>query len=223
MTIKLYELSGQDRDVRFSPHCWKTRLALVHKQLNYESEGVCLTEKEKIAFSNQPLLPVLTDDDTTVVDSWDIALYLEETYPSAPSLFGDEQTKQDVESIHKWASTALARHVPSIILVDVFNLIREEDREYFRETREARVGKTLEACCSNPQVSIDAFCQELASLTDRLNAHDYLTGVKPNYADIIVLSTILWVEVSSSRKILAEDHVAYPWYQNMRVVYHAAL
>jgi len=223
MTITLYELSGQDRDVRFSPHCWKSRLALVHKQLIYDSEGVCFTEKEKIAFSNQKLLPVITDGGKTVTDSWDIALYLEDKYPDSPSLFGDESTKQDIESIHQWANTALARHVPSIILVDIFNLIREEDREYFRETREARVGKTLEACCSDPQASIDAFCEELSTLGERLANQDYLSGAEPIYADIAVLSTILWIEVSLGRKIIAENHVIYPWYQKMCVAYQAGL
>ena len=34
--LSLYELAGADRELRFSPHCWKTRMALAHKGLNVE-------------------------------------------------------------------------------------------------------------------------------------------------------------------------------------------
>ncbi len=76
MTITLYDLAAADRSLRFSPHCWKTRLALHHKQLAFDTEPVCFTEKDKVAFSGQPLVPVVKDGDNTVNDSWAIAVYL---------------------------------------------------------------------------------------------------------------------------------------------------
>jgi hypothetical protein len=31
MAIKLYDLAGAELDQRFSPYCWRTRMALAHK------------------------------------------------------------------------------------------------------------------------------------------------------------------------------------------------
>ena len=35
MTILLYDLVGQDTSRPFSPHCWKTTMALAHKGLEF--------------------------------------------------------------------------------------------------------------------------------------------------------------------------------------------
>ena len=32
--MKLYELAGEDLEIRFSPYCWIVRFALVHKGLH---------------------------------------------------------------------------------------------------------------------------------------------------------------------------------------------
>ena len=36
-SLVLFELAGADQSVRFSPHCWKTRMALAHKGLTAQS------------------------------------------------------------------------------------------------------------------------------------------------------------------------------------------
>jgi hypothetical protein len=37
MPITLYDLAGDDPSLRFSPYCWRTRLALAHKGLQVET------------------------------------------------------------------------------------------------------------------------------------------------------------------------------------------
>src|SRR6185436_6817693 len=86
MSRKLYDLAGADPARRFSPYCWRTKLALAHKGLGVETVPWRFTEKDVIAFSGSKLVPVLVDGDCTVYDSWTIANYLEDTYPDAPSL-----------------------------------------------------------------------------------------------------------------------------------------
>ena len=87
MTITLYELVGDD-DRRFSPYCWRARMAIAHKGLDANYVPCRFTEKEKFAFSGQERIPVIQDDGTAVYDSWDIACYLEDNYPDRPTLFG---------------------------------------------------------------------------------------------------------------------------------------
>jgi len=79
MTIILYDLAGAEEDRRFSPYCWRSRLALAHKGLPVETIAWRFTEKEAIAFSGQGRVPVIIDNGKTVFDSWAIAEYLEST------------------------------------------------------------------------------------------------------------------------------------------------
>ena len=82
----MYDLAGADKNRRFSPYCWRIRMALAHKRLNVECMPWHFTEKDKIKFSGQERVPVLIDGSNTISDSWEIAKYLESAYPDRPSL-----------------------------------------------------------------------------------------------------------------------------------------
>ena len=93
MSRVLYDLAGADPALRFSPFCWRIRMALAHKDLEFETIPWRFTEKDRIAFSGQGLVPVLVDGDRTLHDSWAIAEYLEAAYPHRPSLFGGPEAQ----------------------------------------------------------------------------------------------------------------------------------
>ena len=61
MTLRLYDLAGAQPERRFSPYCWRIRLALAHKNLPVETIPWRFTEKAEIAASGQTLVPVLVD------------------------------------------------------------------------------------------------------------------------------------------------------------------
>ena len=86
--LKLFDLAGADAAVRFSPYCWRARLALAHKGLPVETIPWRFTEKEAIAASGQGKVPVLLDGERCVCDSWAIAEYLEAAYPTGPHSSG---------------------------------------------------------------------------------------------------------------------------------------
>ena len=48
MAIQLFELGGADPARRFSPYCWRSRLALAHKGLAVETIPWRFTEKDAI-------------------------------------------------------------------------------------------------------------------------------------------------------------------------------
>ena len=87
MPLILYDLAGADPARRFSPYCWRVRLAIEHKGLSVETIPWRFTDKDVIAFSAQGRVPVLIDSGKTVVGSWAIADHLEQTYQERPSLF----------------------------------------------------------------------------------------------------------------------------------------
>ncbi len=65
--MKLYDLAGADNDLRFSPNCWRIKMALEHKGLVAETVPWHFVEKDAIAFSGQKAVPVLVDGDTSLI------------------------------------------------------------------------------------------------------------------------------------------------------------
>jgi glutathione S-transferase len=222
MSITLYELAGDDLNKKFSPHCWKSRLALAHKQLDIKSVSVRFTEKDKIDFSGQPLLPVLKDNESTVVDSWEIACYLEENYPDSPSLFNDEAGKALAQSINHWCDTELAKYIRPIILMDIHGLIAEKDKAYFRESREARIGMTIEEFSSKADESVKSLRDELEKVREIISMQPYIGGQKPSYADICLLGMFMWIACVNNVEFLDKEDSVYAWYERMLEQYPVA-
>ena len=86
----MYDLAGREDDRRISPFCWRIRLALAHKGLPVRTIPWRLTEKDVIRGYGATSVPVIVDDGHAVSDSWDVALYLDATYPANP-LFDSPQ------------------------------------------------------------------------------------------------------------------------------------
>jgi len=57
MTIKLYDLAAAEDDRRFSPYCWRIRMALAHKGLAVKTIAWRFTERDAIAFSGSERRP----------------------------------------------------------------------------------------------------------------------------------------------------------------------
>ncbi len=222
MAIVLYELSAKNPELKFSPHCWKSRLALIHKNLSFESIPVQFGEKEKIKFSGQTLVPVLRDSEATIADSWDIACYLDDNYPEGPSLFVDEAAKALAESINHWCNTSLSIHIRPLVLMNIYRLISEDDKAYFRESREDKLGMSLEAFDKKSEDALSLFREELSSIRELLTIQSYLGGQQPGYADICLLGTFLWVACVSDLVFLDENDIVNDWYQRILGKYPAA-
>ena len=79
--MKLYELCAADRDVRFSPFVWRTIMCLHHKGLKFERFPMTFLEAKEILKTEPQTVPMLEDGDRQVVDSFEIARYLDEKYP----------------------------------------------------------------------------------------------------------------------------------------------
>src|SRR6266446_10685086 len=115
--IVLYDLAGADGR-RFSPHCWRTRMALAHKGLNYATVPVRFTEISTIADEKQKAVPVIEDGGRIVGDSWAIANFLEETYPDR-SLFGGASGHALTFFAQSWITDVLHRGVVELVLLDI--------------------------------------------------------------------------------------------------------
>jgi glutathione S-transferase len=158
MAIEMYDLAGADASLRFSPYCWRTRLALAHKGLAVQTIPWRFTETDALAFSGQGRVPVIRDGDRVMADSWSIAEYLEDTYPDRPSLFGGATGRAHARFINAWADSVVLGAIARLIVRDVLDVVDPKDRGYFRESREARFGMTLEAVQEGRDVRVAESC-----------------------------------------------------------------
>ncbi len=211
MTIKFYELAGADAALRFSPHCWRTRMALLHKGVEFEGIAWRFLEKDAIAFSGQGAVPLIVDGETCVTDSWAIAEYLDATYPDRPSLFGGESGRALTRFYNNWANGVLLPKLVGCIIKDVHDCLHEGDKAYFRETREARFGRPLEEVVENFDENLQAFRQSLGPLRATLKEQPYLGGASPLYADYSVFGVLQWARCTSSHNILESDDPLHAW------------
>ncbi|MGB3514201.1 MAG: glutathione S-transferase N-terminal domain-containing protein [Microcoleaceae cyanobacterium] len=208
MKIKMYELVGAEDNRAFSPYCWRIRMALAHKQLEVERIPWHFIEKEAIAFSGQGKVPIIIDGERVVFDSWNIAKYLEETYPERPSLFGCYQAQAQALFIKNWDEKVLLPALIPMIIYNVFEHIDAKDKAYFRETREQFLGKPLEEFKDVKDSQIEHFINSIAPLRETLNYQPFLAGDKPNFADYIIFASFQFARSISPIKLLeAKDSV----------------
>ncbi len=210
MARTLYELLGRD-DRRFSPNCWRTRMALAHKGLACDYEPCAFTQKEKIAFSDYDRYPVLRDGDKTVTESWDIACYLEDAYPDRPSLFGGDGGRHLTRFFNCWADTQLHPTLIRVIIFDIFQHLEPDDIEYFRSSREARFGQTLEDMGAEQDARAEALDPVLAPPRALLAQQRWIGGDAPAYGDYILFSALQWARSISAYPVVKPGDAIHEW------------
>jgi glutathione S-transferase len=211
----LYDLAGADPNLRFSPYCWRTKLALAHKGLDYKTVPWRMTEKDVIAFSGQGRVPVLVDGERTVSDSWAIATYLEQAYPDRPSLFGGPAATAVTRFVNTWADTTLHGGIIRLIVSDIVGIVHDSDREYFRQSREQRFRMPLEQVTAGRDERVKAVRESLLPLRHIVSTQPYLAGDEPAYADYIVFGTFQWARCVSSFELLDRDDAVAAWRERM--------
>jgi len=211
MAIVLYDLAAAEDDRRFSPYCWRVKMSLAHKGLEYQTVPWRFTEKDAIAFSGSTTVPVLRDGDTVVADSWRIAVYLDEAYPSRPALFGSPEARALCEFFASWAFRSVHPAVLKVVLPDLFARIHDKDKAYFRESREKRFGATLEAFAAEPKQKLADFRGALETVRPVLVQNAFLSGKGPGYADYILFGVFQWARAMSPIRLLEPDDPLYAW------------
>ena len=211
MALVLYErLCADDR--RPSPYCWRARLALAHKGLTPEVRAIKFTEADRVAFSGQSKVPVLVNGEKVIHDSWDIACHLEDAYPDAPSLFGGPGGRAMTRLFNLTVDGGLQRALAPILAPCLLAVAHPDDRAYYRQTREARFGMTMEQLTARRAVYMEALQPALEPLRQRLKESSFLYGEKPAYADYLAFAEFQWARSVCDRDILgAEDTVLRAW------------
>jgi glutathione S-transferase len=214
--IELYDLAGRDPLLRFSPYCWRIRLALAHKGLEAATIPWRFHEKAKLpgAPHNQKV-PVIVDGDNVVADSAAIAAYLESRYENGPSLFGGENAEAHANFIAAWADHVLMPALAPLVAPYVLPVLHPMDQIYFRSTREARLGESLDELGARSGLLLEAALATLAPVGATLGRQAFLGGAEPSYADYIVFSCLQWARCVGSPSLIARDDGLARWQDEM--------
>ncbi|KZT68722.1 hypothetical protein DAEQUDRAFT_811967 [Daedalea quercina L-15889] len=141
----------------WGPNTWKTRFALNYKGIPYVTEWVEYPDIAPLLSSHgiapnpsqssswQYTLPAIYDPRTkkTIMESYNIAIYLDETYPDTPSLLPPETRVFQTAFIYAFTE-AVHKHFMPLMLYPTAEKLNLRSREYFVETREAALGIKLE-------------------------------------------------------------------------------
>lgn len=213
--MKLYDLAGAADDLRFSPNCWRVKMALEHKELAAETVPWRFVEKDRIAFSGQKAVPVLVDGDKTISDSWEIASYLESAYSDRPSLFRGPAGEGLALFVKFWCEQTLNRVILRIILPDLFACLHDKDKAYFRESREARFGTTLEQYALRSEEGVPLLYNALSPMRSSLQRQLYLGGAAPTFADYIVFGSFQWARAVSRVALVEAGDPVFEWRERL--------
>ncbi len=215
MARTLYDLAAGNETMRMSPFCWRTKMALRHKGLDFEAVPWRFTEKEAIAATGQGRVPVLVDEGRWLHDSWSIAVYLDETYPDRPPLMATAAERTAAHFVNQWCDLVLHPTLRPLLWIEVYRKLAEKDLGYFRESREKILGQSLEAYSADPTGALQRFQNALQPMENTLAAHDWLGGAAPNYADYILFGSLQWAHVCKPETILPPESATARWFERM--------
>ena len=222
MTMTLYTLCGADSTRHFSPHVWKVVMALNHKGLAFETRPTRFTEIPTVENGATRTVPLLRDGDRLVVDSFAIAEYLDEAYPDRPSLFGGEGGRAACRFIEAWTQTQIQAAITRIVVKDIYSMLDETDQAYFKPSREARLGTTLDEVHATRSQWIETLQTRLEPLRSMLARQPYLGGETPLFADYIVFGALQWMRITARIPVLKPEDPVSLWFERCLDLYEGA-
>ena len=157
---------------------------------------------------------MIVDGDTVVADSWEIAMHLDRAHEHEPSLFAATGVTT-ARFIAAWTDSQLHPLVARCVVSDIPAVLDPADLEYFRRSREARFGTTLEAMAEGRDAARAELKRALYPLRKSVEAGGFLAGSGPGYADYAVFGAFMWVRGVSGYRLLDDDDPVHAWRERM--------
>jgi glutathione S-transferase len=213
VTILLYDLVGADAGRPYSPHCWKIAMALAHKRLDFQRVPTRFLEIAGVENGISKTVPVIRDGDSKVVDSFTIALYLDQTYPDRPSLFGGQGGEAMARFIERWSQLTVHPFVTKAAVLDIFEMQDQDNKAWFRPDREAKLGKSLEEVVAGRDAGLPAFRASLEPLRSMVKYQPWIGGEGPLFPDYVIFGALQWARVVTSYQLLEDGDPIVGWFE----------
>ena len=216
--LKLYDLCGKN-NIRFSPPCWTIKLCLMYKDISFETIPVGFSEKYKIAFTNQNLVPILKSNDQFVCDSWDIINWLEQNYSQNP-LFLNSSNKTFSYFLYHWTSKELLPVLFKIIANEIPKILEGKDLEYFVKTREEKIKGPLSKLKPLAPAATINFRKLVNPIRKIIKENNYISGKKPGLEDFIFFGNLKWVQSCNNYPLLEDDDLIKIWFSEIHKIFN---
>ena len=213
-----------------SPYCGKIRAILRYKGIDCELRMVHpIDRRELIKVSRQRRVPVLVDGAKVVIDSTDIAAYLEERFPDPPIYPRGRRDRAQALLWEDWADEAPQRVVGPLKFLHVANARRMAVLEgaqhptgnVARIMRLAQPVVALEMRTFGQTGSlkriIHRFEDQMQLLADRLEDL-FLVGDRPTIADFAVFGVLEPLEDLYGWNRVEEHENLARWYDRMKTL-----
>ncbi|CBQ73378.1 conserved hypothetical protein [Sporisorium reilianum SRZ2] len=156
----------------FSPHTVKTLLDLKLLNVGYERQRLTFVQvRNELAsrVADNVTVPALElSDGSHIVDSWNIAEYLERRHPQGYRVFGDSATKRLAAMLNQFGKTVLAPHIGPLAQKGVHAMLDKESASYFADVK---IGKARWAKVSAmTPAERDAHVQQAIAKLEVVNA-----------------------------------------------------
>jgi len=211
MSLTFYYGSG-------SPFAWKVWLTLEHKGIAHEAKRLSFDKEETrspefLKVNPRAQVPAILDDGFALAQSNAICEYLEERYPDKPLM----PDRPYARFVNAWADTAVNMAIFPIVIGDLVDRVRPQDKDYVVDSRGKRLGTTDFAGfqANAREKGVAAFRGALEPARRILKEQAFLSGDAPAYPDYILLGSFLWPRTISPLELLDRDDVVHAWRERM--------
>lgn len=218
MAIQLYDLAAANPQIMFGPFSWRSRMALLHKGLDFEVVPWHWNEPN-IGPNSFASVPVLHDGDTWIGDSWDIALYLDKQYPDRPTLMADAESRAAAQFVMGVCGALVFPGAIPAAVYQAYQILDEGSKPLFRKSREEMFGCTLEAIHVGEEKGKAGLATALAPFNETLASSAFLGGDTPTYADYVLFGVLKWVDIVSSYRAIDESSDVGKWFVRLENMY----
>lgn len=146
-------------------------------------------------------VPMITDSSNGAVisDSYEIAKYLDKTYPSTPKLIPDGTAALQAAFQTLWPSVT-GPSVLQLLLPPSCSWLNPPSAEYFRRTREIAYGMKMEEFAPEGSDLRKEHISKMKEAFDKVDSWlanssgSFFVGDKISYADITVVTILRWIQ-----------------------------
>ena len=216
-----------------SPCAAKVRAVLTEKAIPWDSRIVNIAEKENLApeylkLHPKGVVPALTDDGHTVIESTIIMEYLDTAYAPDSLKPKGAYAQAQMRKWTKWVDETLHPSWPGIAwntlirpswLTKTPQEIEELLGKLIDPARRERQTRLLKQGYSSPEftTSLTVLDRTFGDMEKILSKQDWLVGDKPSLADIAVLPYVITAEKFGLEMMYSEDRPGVTaWLQRWR-------
>ncbi|TKB23006.1 MAG: glutathione S-transferase family protein, partial [Mesorhizobium sp.] len=130
-----------------------------------------------------------------------------------PTLFSGDGGKATARFIERWSPLTIHPYVTTAAILDLHAMQDGANAAYFRQNREQRLGKRLEAVYATRDAGLASFRASLEPLRSMLGYQPFIGGPSPLFADYIVFGALQWARIATSYRLLDDSDVVAQWFE----------